>query len=74
MQQCSGKDFWCHITNFSFVSRKVSCCHDARNFDQNRVPLSMCAFEYQISSHDKFEYSKEKKLCNNAQGKTLGAI
>ena len=23
MQQCSGKDSWCHITNFSFVSRKV---------------------------------------------------
>ena len=36
-----------------FFYIKISCCRDATNFDQNRVPLSICAFEYQISSHDK---------------------
>ena len=25
--------------NISFLSRKNSCCHDVRNFYQNRVPL-----------------------------------
>ena len=56
MQQCSGKDSWCHITNFSFVSRKALCCRDARNFDQNHVLIFMYTFEYQISSRDKSKH------------------
>ena len=44
-----GKTFG-HEATLVFVSRKISCCRNATNFGD--VPLSSCAFEYQISRHD----------------------
>ena len=35
------------------------------NFYQNRVPLSICAFEYQISSHDKSKHQISTFLPKN---------